>query len=384
MNYKRILLTLTLTLTLSSHAAEKNTIAKKSELNNLNKNIASLQTDLQQSVIKKTHLQSALEKTETTESQIDIQVKATQKMLSSQQIKLQALQQQSIPLMNANNQNRELLKNQIRAAYLFSQEPYLKILLAPTDVMQTQRILMYFHYITKAQMNTMQQLQQSLAACKQNQTAIKNNYAQLLTLKQTQLHNQQALQIIQTQRQQLIQTINQHIQTKHQKLLSLLHNKQALENTVQLLNQQVTRQAKKAEKTVLSSAAFTRARGQLPWPTQGVIRDQFGTQIHQSELKWDGTVIGAKVGQPIRAVAAGQVIFSKWMAGYGLLLIINNGNGYMTLYGRNQTLTQKVGDHVNAGEVIGTVGKSGGFTRPGLYFSIRKNGVAINPATWCR
>lgn len=405
MNYKRILFTLTLTLTpiLSAHAAQPTTTAKKSELNHLDKNIATIQSDLQQATIKKTHLQDALKNTEMTESQIDNQIKATQQHMAAQQQKLAALKQQSIPLINAKDQNHALLKAQIRAAYLFSQAPYLKIVLAPKDVMQTQRILMYFHYITQAQIHTIQQLQKSLAACTDNQAAIQDQYAQLLTLKQKQLHNQQQLQVIQAQRQQLIQRINQRIQTKHQRLVALLHNKQALENTLKLLREQVARQAREAQqkrearkahhaqhaqktpkKMIYNATAFTRARGQLPWPTQGAIRDQFGTQINDSELRWDGVIIAAPEGQPVRAVAAGDVIFSKWMAGYGLLLIVNNGDGYMTLYGRNETLTQKVGDHVRAGEIIGTVGKSGGFARSGLYFSIRKNGVAINPALWCR
>ncbi len=100
-------------------------------------------------------------------------------------------------------------------------------------------------------------------------------------------------------------------------------------------------------------------------------------------LRWEGTLIAAPQGQPIHAVAPGRVIFSKWMPGYGLLLIISQGNGYMTLYGRAQTLTKAVGDYVKANEVIGTVGKSGGFAHSALYFSIRHDGTAINPTIFC-
>src|SRR3990167_1369459 len=374
---KLISLVLTLTLPLPLLAAEKN---KTSELNNLNKNIATLQTDLKQSTIKKSALQTALEQTETTEANINQQLKTTQQTLSLQKKKLQALEQQSIPLREAKNKNRILLKQQIRAAYLLSQQPYLKLLLAPDDVTQTHRILMYFHYITNAQIHTMKQLQESLTACEENQQAISHQNAKLLTLKYAQLQNQQTLQKTQTERQQLIQTINQHIETKHQKLVSLLHDKLRLEKTIERLSEE---NSKENGKDVFSNAPFARLRGTLPWPLHGQVRHQFGTQVYQSELKWDGTLINALSGQPVRAVAAGRVIFAKWMAGYGLLLIINHGNGYMTLYGRNQTLTQKVGDRVIAGEVIGTAGKSGGFLRPALYFSIRHNAQALNPTHWC-
>jgi murein hydrolase activator len=165
--------------------------------------------------------------------------------------------------------------------------------------------------------------------------------------------------------------------------MSLLHNKQQLEETVQQLSKQVKQSVFRQQSSV-PNLPFGELRGKLSWPAQGHIRDAFGTQVYQSQLRWDGTLIAAPLGEPIHAVAAGRVIFSKWMAGYGLLLIVNQGNGYMTLYGRAQTLTKSVGDYIKANEVIGTVGKSGGFTRPSLYFSIRHDGTAINPATFCK
>ncbi|HLB56670.1 MAG TPA: peptidoglycan DD-metalloendopeptidase family protein [Coxiellaceae bacterium] len=369
------------TFTVNAYPSENN-IAKKSELTTINKNIASIQTELKQATLKKSQLQSALEQTENTESTINNELKTTQKTLSAQQEKLKALQKQTIPLSKEKNKNREALKQQIRAAYLFSQKPYLKLLLEPNNVAKTQHMLMYFHYITNEQTKTMTKLEKSLTSCMRNQKAIQKQYAKLLVLKQTQLQNQQALQKTQVQRQQLIQAINQHIQTKHEKLVALLHNKQQLEKTIELLNQQ-TSQPVFSQSSHVPNLPFGQLHGKLSWPTHGSIRDAFGTQVYQSELKWDGTLIAASQGQPIHAVAAGRVIFAKWMAGYGLLLIINQGNGYMTLYGRAQTLTKTVGDYVKANEVIGTVGKSGGFEHPALYFSIRHDGTAVNPARWC-
>lgn len=382
MRFKKIsAMIVTLTLTLTAHAAVNHS-NQKSQLKNLNQNIASIKTELHQATIKKSQLQTALEKTEITESTINQQLKTTQRTLQKQQDKLTQLKKQSMPLANAKNQNRALLKQQIQTAYLFNQQSYLKLLLTPDDVTKTHRILMYFHYLMNAQLKTMQQLQQSLFACKHNQQAIQKQYSKLLALKQTQLQNQQALQKAQTQRQQLIETISQRIETKHQKLLMLLHDKQHLEKTLQTLTTQTTPLLFNTQTTV-PHLPFGQLRGKLSWPTAGTVRHQFGTQIDQSELKWDGTLIAAPLGQAIHAVAAGRVIFSKWMAGYGLLLIINQGNGYMTLYGRAQTLTKAVGDNVKANEVIGTVGKSGGFTRSALYFSIRRHGDAVNPAIWC-
>ncbi|EKD77026.1 MAG: M23 peptidase protein [uncultured bacterium] len=367
---------LTLTLTLSAYAAEQN-----SQLNNLNNHIAAIKIDLQQATQKKSHLQSTLAEIETTEGHLNQQLKNTQQQLSQQQKQLQQLQQQSLPLSTQKKQARKLLQQQIRAAYLFSQQPYLKLWLAPDDMLQTQRLLLYFHYITQSQMQTVMQLQQSIAACEQNQKAIQTQYAQLLTIKQSQMENQTALQKTKTMREQLIATINQHIQSKHQKLISLLDDKKRLENTLQQLHQQITEHVSTA---VLDNHPFATLQGKLSWPVRGQVLHNFGTQIDQSELRWDGTLIQAPTGQPVHAVASGRVIFAKWLAGYGLMIIINQGNGYMTLYGRNQTLTKNAGDTVRAGDVIATVGKSGGFHHSALYFSIRHNAQVLNPMLWCR
>src|SRR3990167_1556594 len=280
---KKILLTLTLTLTLPS-LDDKNTAVK---LNNLNKNIASIQIDLNQSTLKKSQLQDALAQTETTEGQINQNLSLLQKQLTAQQNKIQQLKQQAVPLANAKNQNHILLKQQIRDAYLFSQQPAVKLLLSPDDVIQTQRTLMYFHYITTAQVKTMTQLQNSLLACQKNQQAIQKQYSKLLLLKQKQLKNQQALKEAQAQRQQLIQAISQHIQTNSEQLKRLLKNKHQLESTIRQLNTSASKQK------FMSNKPFSQLRGKLPWPTQGRIVHAFGAQISQSELTWDGTVIAA-------------------------------------------------------------------------------------------
>lgn len=243
-------------------------------------------------------------------------------------------------------------------------------------------MLMYFHYVTAAQMKTITQLQQSIAAYAQNQQAIQNQYKQLLSLKETQLENQALLQKTKTQRQTLIQTIDQHIQSKSENLQLLLRDKKKLEKTIRKLNKQMTSQ--KLSAAVLGNKPFAQLRGKLSWPLQGHVRKNFGTQIDQSELRWDGTLIDAQAGQSVHAIAAGKVIFAKWLEGYGLLIIINHGSGYMSLYGRNQSLLAQVGEHIKPGEVIATVGKSGGFHHTGLYFSIRHDAKALNPAHWCR
>ena len=119
------------------------------------------------------------------------------------------------------------------------------------------------------------------------------------------------------------------------------------------------------------------------WPTKGNIIIHFGSPIEQSSWSWSGIIIAAPVGQPIRAISSGSVVYADWFNGYGLLLIIDHGNGYMSLYGHINGFRRKLNDKVEAGEVVATVGKSGS-EEPGLYFSIRYNSKPVNPEQWCK
>lgn len=353
----------------------------QSTLSSLNQSIASIRTDLKKSTIQKSHLENALAEIETSEGKIHTQLHTTTQALTQHQKKLMQLKQATTPLINQKNQNNALLIQQIRAAYILNRQPYLALLLTSNGMSDSHHLLMYYHYITKAQIQTMNHLQQSITQYQENQIQIQHQYTKLLSLKQAQTNNQLSLQKTKSQREQLIATINQDIQTKHQKLIQLLANKKQLQQTVASLH---TKMSEHLSRAVLGNSPFSRLQGKLSWPIQGRILRNFGTQIEQSELKWDGTVIGAKSGQAVHAVASGRVIFARWLAGYGLLIIINHGGGYMTLYGRNQHIAVNVGDYVKPGEAIATAGNSGGFDHTALYFSIRHNTTALNPSAWCR
>lgn len=119
------------------------------------------------------------------------------------------------------------------------------------------------------------------------------------------------------------------------------------------------------------------------WPTKGAITIHFGSPIEQSSWSWSGIIIAAPENQGIQAVSSGRVVYADWFTGYGLLLIIDHGSGYMSLYGHNSSFRKKLSDYVEAGEIVATVGRSGS-EEPGLYFAIRYNGRPVNPERWCR
>ena len=128
---------------------------------------------------------------------------------------------------------------------------------------------------------------------------------------------------------------------------------------------------------------FEELRGKLPWPVRGAVLARYGTPRGESGLTWQGTLIGAPAGAAVHSIHRGRVAYADWLRGFGLLLIIEHEDGFMSLYGHNETLTRETGDWVEAGEIVATVGDSGGNPQTGLYFEIRRAGRPVNPRRWC-
>ena len=126
------------------------------------------------------------------------------------------------------------------------------------------------------------------------------------------------------------------------------------------------------------------ARGAMRWPTEGRLGNRFGRPRNQGKMRWRGVTINAETGTPVNAIHHGRVVYADWLRGSGLLLVLDHGEGYMSLYAHNETLLRDVGDWVTAGAPIATVGASGGRERPALYFEIRHRGDPVDPGDWCR
>jgi len=181
------------------------------------------------------------------------------------------------------------------------------------------------------------------------------------------------VQQLKKQREHTILTLNAQIKSKRSSLQVLINNQIRLEKALLKL--------KNPSFSQLSQ--FSRLAGKLSWPTRGKIIKKYGTQIASSKLIYKGVLIQAPEGQVVHAIANGNVVFARWLSGYGQLIIINHGGGYMSLYGRNQRLAVKQGERVSRGQKIAWVGNSGGFKQSALYFSLRHNRAAMNPSRWC-
>lgn len=307
------------------------------------------------------------------------------------------------------SQQTELLAL-VKAAYSMGEQNGLKVLLNQRDAALSGRMLTYFNYIGKARGQKLETIKNSVTDMQQLERQ-KTTETQLLQIAlQKKQQETEALQRVKHQREQVIAELGQAYSTKQGQLSSLIHDEKKLESLVASLQKsddnaqqlqpppvvtapQTPKREPPAQPApskppepiatpIVSGKPFAEFQGQLPWPVQGDIVERFGDR--RFETSWDGTVIGAREGADIRAVASGRVVFADWLRGYGLMTIVDHGKGYMTLYGFNQSLHKRVGDVVKTGDRLASVGRSGGRAQAALYFGIRKQGRAVDPEHWCR
>jgi len=181
------------------------------------------------------------------------------------------------------------------------------------------------------------------------------------------------------QRKKLLAELSDKIKNQENTLSSLENSRSRIENLLKSLGELLA----DIPTSPSEKEPFVSRKGKLPWPVQGPFIGKFGQPKNYGDLKWNGVLIKAELGTPVRVVSHGRVAFSDWLQGFGFITIIDHGDGYMSLYGHNESLFKQTGDWVQAGEVIATAGDSGGQPRSGVYFEIRSRGKPVNPSRWC-
>jgi len=267
------------------------------------------------------------------------------------------------------------LKKELYAIYLLNHYSYTKIILN-NNMNQIPRLIIYNKYLANYRLTILSKLTKILHTLERNKKLKKNELYELNKYKLEKSNTLSELNHIKAKRERLLYKIKKKMRHDKTKLEILINNKKHLETIIKKLKLEHISEA--------FSKPFNKLKKKLPFPIKSkLLTSHFGEKILHSQLTQTGMIIKATTGSPIRAIANGKVVFSQWLNGYGLLIIINHGHGYMSLYGRCELLYKKVGDIVTKGEKIGLVGNTGGFNYSSLYFGIRHNGKAINPTKWC-
>ncbi|MFK3772455.1 peptidoglycan DD-metalloendopeptidase family protein [Pseudomonas sp. NPDC089406] len=429
----RALLLLALSCLLAPAFAADDRAQTQQQLDATRQDIAELKKMLGKLQDEKSGVQKDLKSTETDIGNLEKQVEALQQELKKTEGELERLDHEKKKLQSARVEQQRLIAIQARSAYQNNgREEYLKLLLNQQNPEKFARTLTYYDYLSKARTEQLRAFNETLRQLANVEQDIGRQQEQLLAQQADLDSRRQALVSERDKRQQVLAKLNSDLKERDQKLQAREQDQADLAKVLKTIEETLARQAREAEEArqrallakqeeekrrkeqalaaardeqpeeppkkarttlgpVVSSdganygGAFSAARGKLPWPVNGRLLARFGdARGSDARAKWDGVMISASAGTQVRAVHGGRVVFADWLRGAGLLVILDHGNGYLSLYGHNQSLLKSAGDVVKAGEAISTVGDSGGQDSAGLYFAIRQQGRPADPAQWCR
>jgi septal ring factor EnvC (AmiA/AmiB activator) len=377
--FRRGLLILSMVF-LFAYEAPAQTVTKQHEAENQLKQIQAeiglLQKELQESRADHKTEQARLRELDLRIQSANLELRALERKRKSHLAELAALQKQKSEYLFSLGQRREQLAEQIRASYRLGRQSRLKLVLNQDSPAQLGRMMAYYDYINRAQVERISDLRKALHALEVMQESID---AELIRLQDVQKEQGLVLEQLDEQRNDrrlLLAELAGQIRSDESRLQELQRNRQDLETLIaRLANALADIPADLGQHLGVASR-----KGRLPMPVKGPVKHAFG-QTRTGGLRWQGWLIEAKAGQDVIAVAYGRVAFADWLRGYGLLVIIDHGEGFMSLYGHNESLLHEVGDWVEPGETISVVGMAAG-SNQGLYFELRKEGKAIDPAAW--
>ncbi len=362
-------------LVFSSQLQASDLERRQSELKALQSQITAQQNALRDTGKQREKLLQLLKKDEQAIADAARKVNQTENALSDAEKRLSELKQRAAQLDKLKESQQQTLAKQLTSAYLAGNHDYSKMLLNQQDPATIERMLAYYDFLNKARMQAIEQLKQTrqeLSAVQQSEQQERNRLNKLVLDQKAQ---SKRLNQEQDQRQQTLKELQRTISSKASELEQLQIEEASLKRVVE--------QALTAMRDSPSMDGLAKSRGSLNWPTKGRIKNSFGSQ-RSGNVRWKGVMLSAPEGQSISAVAAGKVIYADWLRGFGMVLVVDHGKGFMSLYGHAQALLKDAGDSVKAGEAVALVGRSGGQTEPGLYFEIRHKGQAVDPANYCR
>lgn len=301
----------------------------------------------------------------------------TQAKLRANERRLEAARARSARERDNFSTLRTGLESDVRAAYAIGRRDQLKLLLSQDDPARAARMLVYYRYASQSRGERLRGMQASLARLGAAENEIRDQGRELAALRADQSANLAGLETARRERATLLAGLNREVKNRAREIERLRADQARLER----LLGELTRTAP-APLPDDRGTRFGRLRGRLPLPVAGRISARFGEPKGLGDLRWRGVFIDAPEGRDIMAPARGRVAYAGSLKGFGLLLILDHGDGYMTLYGHNQTLTREVGDWVEAGETVAAVGNTGDAPRAGLYFEIRHQGEPSDPLAW--
>lgn len=372
--------TILLSLPLFSITANNDRAEQTSELENLRNNIRDVETRIKGAKSQTNKLREELCNNEINTAETLTHLHGIQLSINDKNKELQDLQLEQLEHEQSLQLEKQKLVQQIRSAYQVGRNDYAKLILNQQDPSRMGRALAYYDYHNRVRTERIKQVKHTLSGIETIKQSIEAETRQLETFKTEHEAKLSEFYRYRASRQDIITRLQSYIEEQDVELQTLQENERKLGELLSGLKEE---EAVTIE-TFEDIPPFHTLRGNLKWPVNGKMLRRFGTSKKGGNLKWQGVLIDAESGTSVSAISAGKVVFADWFRNLGLLIIIDHGGGYMSLYGHNQNLLKNTGDRVLVGETIATVGDSGGQSNTALYFEIRKGAQPLNPSRWCR
>lgn len=270
------------------------------------------------------------------------------------------------------------LREQVRAAHASGQMDKMRLLLSGQSPEKLGRMLVYYEYFANARTEQVTTLRSALADLAVRQNALENEQAELTRQRRARESTLASLKANQAQREQAITALDSQLSNKQATLSEMKADEQRLRSLMGRLRTQLS----DLPPEPADDTPFGQLKGRMQPPVSGPVLARFGSTKAGGPLKWQGEWLGADAGTPVRAVAGGRVVYVGYMHRYGLIVVVDHGNDYYTLYGHAESTYVEVGDRVEQGQAVAKAGHSGGHTQDGAYFELRRGRTPINPASW--
>ncbi len=350
--------------------------SQEADLEKLRKRLAAIQQEFEQVSESRSEAADALRDSERAISDSNRNLSQLSRQRRTADRELDRLKQRTSELNADYAKQQALLGRLLYRQYVSGiDQDYLKLLLSSKEPNQLTRELRYYDYIARARAETLQDLRDDLKALQAATRETQAKQQEIAALQQSEKTELNQLQREQDKRRRTLSKIARQLKKQRNEIARLTRNEARLTKLVGELGQFSSNG---------SSTGFNALRGKLALPVSGTVSNRFGQRRTESKLPWTGWFVHAAARQPVLAIAAGRVVYADWLRGFGNLLIIDHGQGYMSLYGNNETLYKQVGDAIQTGDIVASVGNSGGNADSGLYFELRYKGSPFNPEQWIK
>jgi septal ring factor EnvC (AmiA/AmiB activator) len=363
--------------------------SQQEELENLRRRIAAVQDEMDKTSESKNEAADALRESERAISNSNRKLAELAALQRATDQKLGKLQVQRNKLNADLAGQQSMLGKLLYQQYLGGKHEYLKLLLNNQDPNQVARDLRYYQYIARGRATWLARLRDNLSKLDSISVSTRDQRAELASLREEQAAQKKTLEKEKRARQTMLVKISQQLRQQRREISRLQRDESRLSQLVDKL----TKMLAEPKSTSLfrndnlpdnrfDGSPFDQLKGKLRLPVKGEITNRFGAPRPESTVHWKGLFLRTSSGQAVKAIAAGQVVFADWLRGFGNLMIIDHGDGYMSLYGNNETLYKQVGDVLRGGDTIATVGNTGGNEDFGLYFELRHESKPLDPMKW--